>query len=197
MLALRAVNLNLADEDEGLRAAFDKYDSNNSGKLDHKELRKALAAVKLEMDSEGAKSLVAKYDEDQSGMMEFDEFKKLAMALSAVNVKLDDPKAVEAAVAKRKEKTKKSAPPVSASSSTPMLASKLSGEDETVGAKPTSAPSKKKSAEDVDEYEYYDSGDESAKEPAKPELAKKDSKPEDDDEYEYYDGEDDPVVVNK
>ena len=195
MLALRAVNLNLADEDEGLRAAFDKFDSNKSGKLDHKELRKALGAVKLEMDSEGAKGLVAKYDEDQSGMMEFDEFKKLAMALSAVNVKIDDPKAVEAALANRKEKTKKSAPPVSASSSTPMLASKLSGEDETLGAKPMSAPTAAPAPdEEDDEYEYYAEGDESAKEPAKPELAKK---PEDDDEYEYYDGEDEVVPVVK
>ena len=193
MHALRAVNLNLADEEEGLRAAFDKFDSNKSGKLDHKELRKALAAVKLEMDSEGSKGLVAKYDEDQSGFMEFDEFKKLAMALSAVNVKIDDPKAVEAAVAKRK---KKSTPPVSASSSTPMLASKLSGEDETVDATSTSVPKKEKPNEDDSEYEYYDSGDEAAKAPAKPEPAKKEkgSKPEDDDEYEYYDGEDDPVT---
>ena len=38
-----------------LRAAFDKFDANRSGKLDHKELRSALASVKLELDSEGAK----------------------------------------------------------------------------------------------------------------------------------------------
>ena len=55
VLALRAVNLNLADEEAGLRAAFDKFDTNRSGKLDHKELRSALASVKLELDSEGAK----------------------------------------------------------------------------------------------------------------------------------------------
>jgi len=76
-------------QQEGLRAAFDKFDSDKSGKLDHKELRKALGAVNLEMDSKGAKGLISQYDEDQSGTMEFDEFKKLAMALSAVNVKLD------------------------------------------------------------------------------------------------------------
>ena len=55
VLALRAVNLNLADEEAGLRAAFDKFDTNKSGKLDYKELRSALASVKLELDSEGAK----------------------------------------------------------------------------------------------------------------------------------------------
>ena len=35
VLALRAVNLDLADEEAGLRAAFDKFDANRSGKLDH------------------------------------------------------------------------------------------------------------------------------------------------------------------
>ena len=55
VLALRAVNLDLADEEAGLRAAFDKFDTNKSGKLDYKELRSALASVKLELDSEGAK----------------------------------------------------------------------------------------------------------------------------------------------
>merc|ERR1712194_37806 len=57
VFALRAVTLNLADEDAELRSAFDKYDINHSGKLDHKELRGALTEVKLQMDSEKAKAL--------------------------------------------------------------------------------------------------------------------------------------------
>ena len=167
----------------------------------HTKLKLGAAGVKLELDSEGAKSLVAKYDDDESGMIEFDEFKKLAMAMSAVNVKLDDPKAVEAAVAKRKEKTKKSAPRASASSSAPMLASKLTGEDSPAAAKPAPAPPKespKETAAEDDaksEYEYYEDEPESPA-AAKPAPAKTDAKPEDEgSEYEYY--EDEPVTPNK
>ena len=47
------------------RTAFDNYDLNHSGKIDHKELRKALAHVGLSMDSEEAMALLAKYDKPE------------------------------------------------------------------------------------------------------------------------------------
>ena len=71
-----------------LWSAFNKYDKNQSGKLDHKELRSALKTVGLEMDSGKATELLAKYDKDQSGLMEFDEFVDLSVALAAINLDL-------------------------------------------------------------------------------------------------------------
>merc|ERR1740130_2662434 len=94
-IALNRLNLNLAgtiDEKDmkaaELWSAFNRFDSNHSGKLDARELRKALATVKVEMDSKQAEELIAKYDKDQSGLMEFEEFEKLCTALEAVNVNL-------------------------------------------------------------------------------------------------------------
>merc|ERR1719424_2786983 len=72
-----------------LRAAFNKYDTNHSGKLDHKELRNAVKEVGMELDSDKAKELLMKYDKDQSGLMEFDEFQELCIALNRVNLNLE------------------------------------------------------------------------------------------------------------
>ena len=68
------------------RAAFDTYDRNHSGKLDHKELRKALASLGLNTDSAEAKERLAKYDADQSGLMEFGEFQQLCDALTSLSL---------------------------------------------------------------------------------------------------------------
>ena len=57
-----------------LWSAFNKYDKNQSGKLDHKELRSALKTVGLQMDSKQSQALLDKYDRDGSGEMEFAEF---------------------------------------------------------------------------------------------------------------------------
>ena len=73
-------------EEKPKRAAFDTYDRNHSGKLDHKELRKALASLGLNTDSEEAKELLAKYDADQSGLMEFGEFQQLCDALTSLSL---------------------------------------------------------------------------------------------------------------
>ena len=72
--------------DQDLHSALGKFDRNHTGKLDHKELRKALASAGLNYDSEQAKRLLAKYDKDQSGLMDFDEFKELCVNLKKVNV---------------------------------------------------------------------------------------------------------------
>ena len=90
-------------EETPTRAAFDTYDRNHSGKLDHKELRKALASVGLSMASEEAKGLLAKYDKDQTSLMEFDEFQRLCSELSSVNL------GAGTAVETQKEKTEPAA----------------------------------------------------------------------------------------
>jgi len=73
-------------EEKPKRAAFDTYDRNHSGKLDHKELRKALASLGLNTDSDEAKELLAKYDEGQSGLVEFGEFQQLCDALTSLSL---------------------------------------------------------------------------------------------------------------
>ena len=70
------------------REAFDKYDTNHNGELDHKELRSALESIGLKKTSAQAAALLAKYDKDQSGLMEFDEFQQLCTALEAVDYNL-------------------------------------------------------------------------------------------------------------
>ena len=94
-VSLNRVSLNLAGtiSDKDMKAAqlwsaFNKYDTNRSGKLDHKELRNALKSVGLEMDSKQAQALLDKYDKDQSGLMEFDEFQELCTAFESVNLNL-------------------------------------------------------------------------------------------------------------
>ena len=81
-----ATSEEVTDAEAQLRTAFDKFDRNHSGKMDHKELKKALATVGMEMDADQAKELLAKYDKDGSGLMEFEEFKMLCIALNAVNL---------------------------------------------------------------------------------------------------------------
>ena len=51
-----------APRHDAQRAAFNKYDTNHSGELDHKELRKALETVGLKITSSHAATLLAKYD---------------------------------------------------------------------------------------------------------------------------------------
>ena len=65
-----AARIKSMDSDGSLQAAFAKLDTNKSGTLNHRELRKALAAVGMTLDSAGAKELLAKYDKDGSGKMD-------------------------------------------------------------------------------------------------------------------------------
>ena len=71
----------LAKAETELRAAFNKYDRNNGGTLDRKELRKAVESVGLTIVSGEAKELLARYDTDQSGEMDFNEYRDLCIAL--------------------------------------------------------------------------------------------------------------------
>ncbi len=203
VFALRAINLDLADADAELKATFNKFDRNKSGKLDHKELRKALEAVGLTMDGPQAQGLLAKYDEDGSGLMELDEFKQLCMALKSVNLNLDEAKPVSS------KKPSGGKPPGASASGKPMLAAKLG--DTKPAANGASAS---KQPEGESEYEYYDDEDEetpnpkAAAAPAKPKSAAAPAKPSaatpttakpvpDDEEYEYYDDDDEPTPTKK
>jgi len=73
------------EEKSWVRLSFDKYDTNGSGKLDHKELRDALKDMGLQTDTNRARALLIKFDQDQSGLMEFDEFLQLSQTLNQVD----------------------------------------------------------------------------------------------------------------
>lgn len=66
-----------------VRAAFEKFDRNRSGKLDYKELRNGLNALGIETSSQQAVDLLASYDSDRSGLLEIDEFVGLVARLRA------------------------------------------------------------------------------------------------------------------
>ena len=65
-----------------MREVFDKYDDNESGKLDHKELLSAIKDLGLAGDTERAKDLLMSVDKDMSGLMEFDEFVQVCKKLN-------------------------------------------------------------------------------------------------------------------
>ena len=65
-----------------MREVFDKYDDNESGKLDHKELLSAIKDLGLAGDTERAKDLLMSVDKDRSGLMEFDEFVQVCKKLN-------------------------------------------------------------------------------------------------------------------
>jgi len=85
--ARKAVKEDMASEEAKawMRVSFDKYDTNQSGKLDHKELREALKDMDMEMDTDRARNMLIKYDKDQSGLMEFSEFVSLSINLNQFN----------------------------------------------------------------------------------------------------------------
>ena len=124
-------------EEKASRADFDKHDRNNSGKLDHKELRMALASAGLIMDSEEAMALLSKYDEDRSGLLEFDEFQRLQSALNSPNPSLTPAVASQpAATAKVAEPALPltANPPIRVSTDTePLLGKLMSSTDDLPG----------------------------------------------------------------
>ena len=69
-----------------IRAAFDRFDANKSGKLDYKELRGALKTVGLEPSEQQAAALLGKYDKDGTGLLEVHEFAELVSAFRRVRL---------------------------------------------------------------------------------------------------------------
>ena len=63
--------------DSDIRAAFRRFDANNSGKLDYRELRTALRGLGVDVNEREAVRVLQSYDEDGNGLMELDEFSRL------------------------------------------------------------------------------------------------------------------------
>ena len=63
--------------DSDIRAAFRRFDANNSGKLDYKELRTALRGLGVDVNEREAVRVLQSYDGDGNGLMELDEFSRL------------------------------------------------------------------------------------------------------------------------
>ena len=68
-----------------VRAAFARFDANRSGRLDHSELRAALRAFGLDVDSGQATAILQQYDEDGNGLLDVDEFGTLVRRLSGLS----------------------------------------------------------------------------------------------------------------
>ena len=81
--AEEALRRKRSDAEADVRAAFEKFDRNRSGKLDHKELRNGLNALGIETSGQQAVELLATYDADRSGLLEIDEFVTLVARLRA------------------------------------------------------------------------------------------------------------------
>ena len=63
--------------DSEIQAAFRRYDANNSGKMDFKELRVALRGLGVNVDDTEATRILQTYDEDGNGLMDLEEFTRL------------------------------------------------------------------------------------------------------------------------
>ena len=69
-----------------VRAAFDRFDANGSGRLDYRELRAALRALAgLDVDSQDATAILQQYDADGNGLLDLDEFGSLVRRLSSLS----------------------------------------------------------------------------------------------------------------
>jgi len=76
-----------------LKAAFDRYDRDESGTLDQRELSAALGAAGVVVGPDGLAQLLMHMDTDENGMVDFDEFvafSELVRSQSGVNA--DKPK---------------------------------------------------------------------------------------------------------
>jgi hypothetical protein len=67
-----------------VREAFARFDANRSGRLDHTELRAALRAFGLDVDSQQATAILQQYDADGNGLLDVDEFGSLVRRLSGL-----------------------------------------------------------------------------------------------------------------
>ena len=61
--------------------AFVRFDANNSGKLDHRELRAALRHLGMRVDGREAAEILRSYDDNGDGVLSMDEFTTLVRRL--------------------------------------------------------------------------------------------------------------------
>lgn len=66
---------------DAVRAAFQRFDVNRSGRLDYRELREALRTLGIDYTSSQAARVLQAYDADASGLMELREFRSLVRHL--------------------------------------------------------------------------------------------------------------------
>ena len=76
-----SVAAGVAQSTDELRALFDRFDANRSGRLDLSELRNALQQLPGLPPPEQARELLARFDRGRTGLMEFDEFVEMVGAL--------------------------------------------------------------------------------------------------------------------
>ena len=69
------------EADATVRAVFERFDANRSGRLDYGELRNCLHALGVDVTPPEAAQVLADYDADHSGLMELDEFARLSHSL--------------------------------------------------------------------------------------------------------------------
>ena len=67
--------------DATIKAVFDRFDVNRSGRLDYRELRTCLRALGLDVTSREAAEVLLAYDADANGLMELLEFARLVRRL--------------------------------------------------------------------------------------------------------------------
>ena len=67
--------------DATIKAVFDRFDVNRSGRLDYRELRTCLRALGLDVTSREAAEVLLAYDADANGLMELLEFARLVHEL--------------------------------------------------------------------------------------------------------------------
>lgn len=63
-----------------LKLVFDTFDTDKSGSIDARELRKALRALGFKISKESIEEMIADLDVDKSGSIEFDEFLEFVIA---------------------------------------------------------------------------------------------------------------------
>ncbi|KAK2557728.1 Caltractin [Acropora cervicornis] len=63
-----------------LRLVFDVFDTDRSGSIDARELRKAMKALGFKISKESIEEMIADLDADKSGSIEFDEFLEFVIA---------------------------------------------------------------------------------------------------------------------
>ena len=79
--------------DGEIRAAFERFDANRSGKIDYNELRPALQHLGVRSDSEEALRVLVAYDRNGDGLLSLAEFGELVHRMQGSAAMLKDPTA--------------------------------------------------------------------------------------------------------